>query len=101
MSRIMRPESPGKPANLIYLQQRTRCYMVPPEKKARTASSEHDANLPLPNKLAREIIERGRPHAGFVLILDTETFSFKHAQRARFGFYQLRGIPMRERIALH
>jgi hypothetical protein len=33
----------------------------------------------------REIKERARPHAGFTLTFDTETFRFKHGQSARYG----------------
>jgi hypothetical protein len=49
----------------------------------------------------REIKERARPHAGFALTFDTETFRFKHGQSVRYGIYQLRGIDGEARIHMH
>jgi hypothetical protein len=41
--------------------------------------------------------ERVRPFGGYILTFDTETFRFRNGQRARFGAWQLRGVPYEER----
>jgi hypothetical protein len=51
--------------------------------------------------IEQEIKERARPHSGFTLTFDTETYRFKHGQSARYGIYQLRGIPGDARMRMH
>jgi transcriptional regulator with XRE-family HTH domain len=78
--------------------QKTRCYMEPvagwtkkpPYKKRDNKDAEW-----------KEIEKRAWPHSGFTLTFDTETFSFEHGQRARYGVYQLRGVTGEERRKLH
>ena len=78
--------------------QKTRCYMEPvggwPKRKPRKKPRAKDAEW-------MEIEKRAWPHSGFALIPDTETFSFKHGQRARYGIYLLRGVTSEERRKLH
>ena len=85
-----REDKPSRNATIV--EQAVRCFMVHVKKKA-VANSRYEADDPIAvDPIAAAINERCRPFGGFCLILDTETFTFKHGQKARFGAYQLRGI---------
>jgi hypothetical protein len=104
------------PENISAVTQALRCYMTPrggwgAEQKReasrreaikRNKSYRESQHSPHEEKaIEKEIRERARYHAGFTLTFDTETFRFKHGQSARYGIYQLRGIPGDVRMRMH
>ncbi|MGA7323305.1 MAG: helix-turn-helix transcriptional regulator [Rhodomicrobium sp.] len=90
--------------NLTWVEQALRCYMVPTSGPSFSQGDEREDDEDdayADNEVAQAIRQRSQPYGGYCLILDTETYSFKGAQRARFGAYQIRGITVGDREVLH
>ena len=84
--------------NRLFVEQALRCFMV--SAKERATSAPKTKPEAVVNEEAKWLEVASRPFGGPCLIFDTETFQFKHGQRARFGAYQLRGISKVERLRL-
>jgi hypothetical protein len=94
----MQQAQPLRP-NRLYVEQTLRCFMLPVERRAASATKAKKENEPVKSLVAQQVEAAGRPFGGFCLIFDTETFMFDHGQKVRFGAYQLRGVTHDERAS--